>query len=975
MKEPKPLILTEELKEIQSRLSQPDSDDLFYIEKDSLLLLLSGKDTKLHRPVEEFFSPVFLRDGQEKILYPLFFLASKVQRDGDTIYFTRTPELAIPNHLATDILKSFGVDIDLLSATDLDSYLFSLSSALDFKKLSPRLSLVNALSFYTKDTLMANLDYPYVSANLKGESLDKKYDGFMKNVHNPSIEMSLTSGLEKTFFLPFVRADRTLASYSSLRVLTGDDTLRQTYLIRALSRAIAQGKTTILLVATNEDKFKLKLFFKERHLSPFVCDAASFHPYQLTKETISPSQVILPEGLLAADVAYRQAEQSYLCLAHQKRMLFHQSFLSVELVNLAYEAKEEGKTSYPLDISGYSQSDFAKDQVFLDSLAKYPTVLAKPLTENPFFGLTLSSKRENYDSLEVTLIQALEGIRLFQKTLKDNALLTLKGEEITCFGQFVELGKDMDVLAGDTGYPLEAFRNGPEVTKDLDLNTLRQLYQSVSSTKLLADNLCTDKIYQIALPQVLEDYHSKHLFDRLWAKHILKSCLKIKKHADLETVVRILESYLLAVTTLKQERPKYVSRFGKSVMTMEGLSESQAQAKYLQRFRMRGQMNPSFRLSNPLILKAIQDESFRKQLLHAYDVCEKDYQALNVVLNHYIGCFLDVRKNYLSVPFKAFLEEISLKAEASYPEFQEYADFASGLNSSSLMVQLAVRKYQEARKDLGDFRMTFVLSLYEAIYNEAKSGFAKDMDTYNAAKKLVNDNLPKARDYQDSLREVFLSQSVSRHVIDHDYLDKLYTLLHQLSLGNYGASQRSTALALYAKAYPILIAIPQEVSLVSSYLFDNAILLDTLELDNLSLLAGVSAARNVTFINSISDTDSRIQGYPEVAMTLESLYLASLTPVPLAPAFQKALVQASLKAGYEVVSDSPLFPLGLRKPGEKTLSFALVPDSYVREDNWQQALGGLSEFLMSNYHVRLVPFLGMETLFEKDKLLSSLTTD
>ncbi|MFA6830019.1 MAG: hypothetical protein WCR67_04895, partial [Bacilli bacterium] len=265
---------------LKNHLFLPDTDDLFYIEKDSMLLLLSGKETKFSLPVKEYFSPVFLSDLQTERLYPLIFLKSHSWKEGRNTYFTRTNAIPYLNNMALSLLKDNGIDLSESSLSDLDALLFSLQSSIDYHGLSERLSLIPALSFYDIETLACNTAYQTIKT--LGESdHDIKYDGLFKKV-----EVDVDHQFIENFFEIYEESLNILKESHSLSIGYSSPSIRDYFILNTISRIVRKSENLVIVTPDSDSKFKMRIFLKEHGLDAFCMDYSLYDPSALKKKDI-----------------------------------------------------------------------------------------------------------------------------------------------------------------------------------------------------------------------------------------------------------------------------------------------------------------------------------------------------------------------------------------------------------------------------------------------------------------------------------------------------------------------------------------------------------------------------------------------------------------------------------------------------------------------------------------------------------------
>ncbi|MFA6829887.1 MAG: hypothetical protein WCR67_04220, partial [Bacilli bacterium] len=623
---------------------------------------------------------------------------------------------------------------------------------------------------------------------------------------------------------------------------------------------------------------------------------------------------------------------------------------------------------YKLDIEGYSDEDYHNDLGFCEKLDSFPTVISKPLTANPFYGLIYSSKKENYDKLKTNIEQVIQGIFDFSSLLKANGISKINGQEITCFKDFTDFGLDLDIIAQYSGFPLDMLES--QVTEDpnFPLSQLKKLYQALSSTTLLADNLCDQSIYQQDISKLTENYKNSRFINKYLAKRKLISFLKIKKHPDVDTLVRILDSYIQSNKEINDILPEYKKRYGEGVSSMNGLAEIESDFRYIHKFNMRGKYNPAFKLDNPAIHQLLADDSKRQSLFKSYEIALTSYRRLNVLINHYIGYFLDDRKNYLSISFDEFISQLQFRNSGTYEEYSQYADFKSNLECTSILLQMTVRSLTQEETNLLKFKETYLLSVISLMYQKQCSSLPIILDEQKEAIDEYERLKPQLKGLNDLFQEDEMAKSVNEAITEPEYVDSFNSLIHRLSQKSFDIRMNLLSYQLYAKSYPIILMTSAECGSRPEAVFDQTMVISSSRFSSVALLSAMSLSQKAIFVNSVSESDNRLKGYPEKILSLESLYLNKLRENTLPPVIEDYLSKKVSEYGYELVTTSSLFPLGLKKKGDKDISIAILPDTFVNPIYYEKVFTVLKPFMKDYLNVILIPIILNQVIMEKESI-------
>lgn len=968
------LNLTALITKLRQDLLLKDTSSLLPLAKEDLSLLFTGKEILCHGLPSFFFAPVYLYDKKEDCYYPLFFLRSHYRVYKEVTYLSRENDFPQFNQVALDLLHTFEIQTGFtFRSDDLESFLFSLQASLDAsEEAKERLALIDLLGFYPEDIVSKSRIYQMIKPYLNDQKLSLKFQGLVGALKNTTTPLATSNQYSGGYFLPYQEAILKNSKGESIKVRFEDTKIEFDFMLQVLSSFILGEENLVFVTDNDEHKQTANWFLKEYHLEDYSYEFSLFDPFTYKAEKVKETEE--KRDIVESLSRLREEEKEYVTYIRKKQNVYAYPKLESPLKELLYEACLENKKAYFLDASDYSKEDGQRDINFLMTFEDYPSVINTSINRHPFFGLSVSPKKENYEALEDAITQSLEKLEEFLHVLKEEKVRNINGDILYSLHEFVELGKDFDVLNDYNGFPKRYFRMEENEDPNLKIQQLKELYQSLSSSQLLVDNLYYESVYSLDVMALIEMYKTGGFFKRRKAKKTLTQCLKVKKNPDMETLIRILTSYYQAKKALEEKLPVYLEVYGDSVSTMNGVVEIESNTKYLKRFRDRGKINPDFNIENPFIKKALRDKDFRIRIYQSYQKAKAVFLELKKCLNRFIGYFLDDPRDYLNLSFEDLSSLLKAKASGTYEEFFQYASFLEQLEITSMPLQLMMRRYQEKDLSLTSFRKDFLYSLYKAFYQQSKETFyEEEMKSETIYERYLND-ISEIRRLSTNALVSALKNLQDTQVKKASYLDDCQRLAYSIREKNYSYPEIEKGYALKTQIHPIVLAKPYDFYDVEDDFFDNVLLCETTLLNDEELLAGMRVGKKVIFLNSMTTPDKRLDGYPEIVLSYENLYLKNFIPDGLPKCFLDALASQADKLGYELILDNPLFPLCLRKKGEENCTFALACEAILKEEISLASLSSLREFLYRNYNIKLIYFFIYEALFENEGYLERLLT-
>lgn len=963
MNEEHVLDLTQLRTTIKNIFSTAEAKKVYPFSEEDFFRVIKQEEIDFTEKKDAFFCPVFLMDVEENRKYPVFFFPADEEKKDKL----NRKENSYPIYsLILDEFfqnKNFQISKDH-RLSDIPSYLFSLKSMIENSDYRERLSLEYSLSFYSSAEILFQTIYVSMPEYFASDALPKKYLGFLKKNHDEDTEKKLTED-NQLYFSPFLKVFDSMEGYGSAKVVYQNERDRNLFLLYFLNRQVSSGKNVLIVT---DDQNDMRNLIRKYSLDRFAFDFVSFHATEISESDFALTEKTDYSEIIEKKRELNQARSEYLNLAMQKQNLYIHPSLENDLQNLLYQSQFEGIDPFDIDLEDYSEEDFKKDLSFIKDMDKYQSILSKPLMQNSLYGLTLSSKKENYDLLVLTSVELYSKTEDFVSFLKKRNMTNLSTKEIRNFRQFIELGKDMDVLAEYNGFPKRYFKIEDSEKPEARLEDLRNLYKAVSSSKLMVDNLFSERIYQMNIDRLTREYQEGFL-KRNKTKKILRYYLKNPKNVDYDLIIRILKHYRKAILLLNEALPVYQEAYGDSVLNMNGLVEIQSNIKYLEKFRNRGKFNPYFNIDNPKIKKAIREKDYRNELVQDYKEASQKYENLSQVLKRYSGFFSDFKKDYLGMDFSDLLEELRKKQSITYPIFYEYSTFKKNIQGTSFQFQLKVREYTANDKTLSLFRNRYLLSLYHAIYISAeKESKAEEKNLREACKNYFKllEELPTIK--KEMLKRD-MEDSIHHNVEIIHQNSRLTELLYHLRDGVYTENDIRNSYHLYEKTHPICLASFSDLSYSFSDQFDSVVILNSSHLDDLPLFGSMDCGKKVLFVNPQQKNDIRLQGYDEILISNDTMYLSRFRFDHVPHDFVEYMKAKVPLLGYKFLLDDQRFCWIMVDKNDPKRQFALIPDACVPMKYRKETLTQLREYLYVHYGLHVISFVVFEALFEKEKFL------
>lgn len=939
------------------------------ISKEQFIDLMKQKSISFVCPLSDaFFCPVFLNDRKEGMKIPIFFLSSSIERDDTRIrLMKKTDTYPIYSCLLDELLKSMEITIGKEGRLyDILAYLFALETMLVSNDLNQDYQIEYAVSFYSKEDLLCHSAYESLPRYINKESLPLKYHGFAKKMFDEEVEEKLKDD-SGYYFTPFLKTLDSMEGYQSAKLIYSDSSDRDDFLFYLLEKKLKEGKRILFVGQTKEEMDTMNVFLSRYDLLPYSFSFSSFNPMLLKEEDLSiPSKHDFSDSVNQKRILNTERSE-YLNLSMAKQSLFIHPSLEDSLLRLLYQSQFEGIEPFLLNLEDYSEEDFKADLSFLSEINKYQSILSIPLKESPLYGLSASDSRESYEKLTLTIVETSAKLSRFVSFLSEKEIVGFNGKAISDLNAFNELGKDIGILSEYNGFPKRYFRIEDSEDSKLKLNDLKTIYSALSSSRLMVENLFDEKIYQLNLDELISQYENGGFFKRMEVKKILKKYLKNRRNPDYKLYVRILRHYRNAVMVLNENLPAYQEAYGDSVNNMNGVVEIESNIKYLRKFRMRGKYNPSFTIENPLVKKAIRDKSFRFEMIEDYKDAKALYDDFMHSLNRYIGFFIDDRKDYPRLGFEELNREIVRRQNISYMTFLEYVRFKKGLEQTSLTFQLKVRDFVTKGENLSLFRNQYLLSIYHAIYQEAEMQSKDSEAEFRKASKAYFKDIEELSEIRKSMLLRELEEQGDAFVRESEKM--IFETIHHFSEDAYTDQDIRNSYFLYTSIHPICLASTDDLSYSYQDQFDIVIVHKTFDMDALSLFGSMDCGKEILFLNPIACQDTRLQGYDDIYINNDSMYLSKFSFSRVPHDFVTYMKGRCDRIGFDFIVDDPRFKWILREKKNPDNEFALVPDASIDSALMKETLTQLREYLFACKHLKMIDFVVFEALFEKERFL------
>lgn len=914
--------------EIKLRLRTEDFDSLIPFESERMVSdLLSGGKILYTGKKDKVIAFVYVEDKENHCLYPLFFLPVRYDSQG---FFLEHLFLRF-NPLAIQFLQGFGIqEKENISGKMISSYLSFLEEQIQGKLISDRIGIRYGYRFYHDRVMICLNLYPLLNQFLMDNKVEKKYLGLIKEVKEEEVEKQIESE-NVGCFVKINRAKKRLSLYEATKIsYQGRDVLKGTF-YSFLNSFFSHGENVLLIVPDAEKEAVIQTLQK-RKLTPYLFDYENYSEEKEIPDCSFDEDVISFQEKENIE-SFDQCQERFLSFIEKRdecykplTRLFDDSlyaFLQEHVLDDVYLP--------PLDIQDYQKEDLEKDLEVLASLKEKKTLFARPLDQNPFYGLTSSSEKENYDAF-LSVIQAFqERLSTFMDVLSKSKIFTVNGEEIDSFEKVEQILSAYHILSGYNGFPRKYFRLAEENQAE-SLYELKRSYQSLSSAKMTLEQIFTKEIYKEDFTSLLNMAHSDKFFQKLKVKRILSRYRKNPKNKRFDLMIEVLEIHQRAKDHLEEILPQYREIYGENVNTMNGVVEIESNIKYVNHFHSYFKDHPTFSLSNPFIKRYLKEKDFRLLINKETEEISSLYEKVEESILLFYQFFSQKLRDLSSMTFEEVKFLLDKLSSESYESFEQYSSFKLELDSSSLLLQMTIRNYVRKGIPLDGIEISYPLSIILSFYEKGEEKFKPYHDSYLSVRS----------EYYQRMRNIEKVES-SRQVLNLiEVFQKKEKRERELS-------------------YPIGICPISSLWRMPDVVYDHVILFDTGFFNSIELLTSYQFGKDVLILNDRTLYDIRTQGYHETLLNKEVMYRGLFHYERV----DKSLFDV-LPLHAEIQSDD-------RYPyiyTENDTSFALLPDIILDHNQDNRYLLELSMFLSREEHLVLVIFDTISLILGKRKTIT-----
>lgn len=925
-------------KKVKNALYSVDKKEivLFY-DYDTFLSLWRGKKLILTRKLSLYACPVYLLDKINNVHVPLLVLAT--ERREENVYFKKM--LPVANPVALELLKTEGIiPPEDFSWSSIPSYLSFIESALETNKKKDIYALEYAFSYLSPIFVLYISVYPFLSDRLKNEPVEEKYKGLFQELKDSKIE----DEIEKDnigCYVRFEHAKKRLDYYKSAKISYQGMDIVTDILLRFLDSFIEKKETLLLLAPASEVGEVMKVL-EDKNLGDFVLNYNNFSIEHIASVIENEEYYDLTDKDYMLIQSYEQKRERFLSFYDKKEECFSSLKKHLYPDYIEFMTKKDKISSYPLSVSSYTEEDYQKDKTFLSSFASYDRIISTYLENHPLFGLSLTEEREQYDSLQLLLVQLMTSLKEFISLTEENSMFKDYDISIQTFNDYDRVSRSFAVLGEYNGFPKKYFKLNKQGEKRLSLSQLKLRYQALSSSQLLVSNLMDDTIFAADIVSLLDSYENGNFFERIKAKRTLSSYLRVKKQTDMKTVIRILHTYLISKEELNRVLPDYQEVYGDNVNTMNGVMEVESNIRYIEKFNSYASVNPKFTLDQPFIKRYLKDKDFRIDSQRQFKQISISYRELMEKLNQLVSCFENKKVNLFNIDFSSLLNRLILIQNQDYETYHQYASFMSSLKNASKLLQDTVHQYVVKEVPLINFADEFKMSLITSFYQHCNRKFSQYEKGYEISKKEYEDSLS----YTEEVTSLIRYQNLRDNILY--FKSNLFTekdeLLNKINNLNYNRKERMDFLKSLFSLLPISVASIENIPVLDDDIYDHVIILDSGFFNNEELIEGYRLGKDVLLLNDHALFDSRTQFYHQTLVNKEVLYQKAFDFSSLS---KDVLGKIKEKIDY---MNTDIYPYVSKDNNKK---YALLPDCLLTHEKDIRFVMELAMFLSEENHLTI----------------------
>lgn len=904
--------------------------DLLKLYKDSLVRLTLEKekaksiDQNIYLPLmrgfllgeeipfvceKEYISPFLLHDLVTDSYYPFCFF--KIERTSSTSIKRSISDFCC-NSAALISLKENGISFHENSMSlDIGNLYSYLQEKISSQMLMNKFEWIPYLMQCDKDYIEYSSNFEFLNDYIYNFTFDgkyKKYDALFKEIKEDSIEKKIES---ESFgcFSSLKRAISQADAYTGVKVRVLEPALLDAFVNSFL---LKKKKEKILFVS--KDKKELKSLFSSSVFMKLACKEDVI--FQI-KETEA--------------IQHERRKRQLLSFENKREECY--SFMKQFKDEAYLEELPEKKTQLiPLDFSGYTKEDYIRDKDFFSLLDSLNSLKNSTLLNHPYYGLYANKDKTDYDALQLLLMKLVKEIEELISALNDNEIFKRYNLSYRSLSELSVLIEDEKILSRYNGFPKKYFTIQPDMENKYPLSYLKHSYQSLSSSKLLISNFCKEDIFSIDLKKYISYYESKNIIKKTLARNKILSYVKEKKDTDLNSLVRVLKSYLSNEENLKNLLPLYVQIYGDSITNMNGVVEIESNISYINQVREYQKRNPSFDLEEPFYKRCFKDKDFRISFISFMEDISKKYNVLCQDMKTYQTYYREIAASYF---FELSFDNLLFKFQAErlyrYDDFREYCLFCEKKREASSYLNLAIQRYRRQNISLASLKDNFIYSLVYFFYQKSKESFKPFEEDYKKIKQQFYADSKNEKEYQDS---------------------NLYNAFKENSMID--------ALKIVSK---------DELYSFKEDEFDYILIFDSSNFTNEEILSCYRISKHHIFIENNTFQDKRILGYHENVLTLDSLLRRELQFSSLDERLLSLLKEDCKSKGISLQVNGKDFPLSFTYKNHR---YGLLLDVLLTPDMNPEDIMELRDFLSIYEDMTLIVLDTYSYLFKDETIFDFL---
>lgn len=936
------------LNKAKEKLRIPEGHPVYQISKEDTESLVVGKGIILDGETGPYFSLFSLIDKSNGFRYPLFYVPAHFQKEKGQTVLLRGQGFLIYNPFAIEVLHTINVDAKHIGREDDPlSYRLSLESAIAITDKEGRFRIDPILSFHGESEILYATSYEDLKSLLNPTNRGIRLQGLFAKVQEQEDTATTKENNLDVLHQEYDRLIRRLEEKGSCKI-TYVDAPNLVSLVKYSLLKLSRQEKNIAIIVNDTDRKIIQPYLEGPILSPLVFDLSTLPlggklPTEFTLKNRSSYSCKKAEEFEKNRSAYAKFEeerQATFCLLEEAFMQIPQPLLS--------QALSKNLATVKMDLSDYGKEDLQRDVDFLKNITKTESLLKLRPKNSVFLGLTSNGSQESYDKLVFLLDRLTRRISAFQERLQNENLRSFSGEAIDNFKSFEEFGKSVRLLGGYNGFPKKYFAIARD---EAELKSLKELYQSTSSSHLLLQSLLDDDFEKVDIEKLTRDFRSRSLFRRAKARKLLLShCRNRNSAAQLDLLATLVSAYQASRSELEAKTNSYAKIYGETVRTMNGVIELETNIAYVKAFHRREEKDPGFSLQSPLVKKCLKDKAFYIDLLKKYQEDEALYFEIRADVNRYIGYFLDDRKNYIEMPFSMLLDLFEEKKKGSYEAFHDFHLFHSQEENASLPFRLCLRRAVLSGHTLEECVSLLILSLFESLYQREKTSWLSKKGDYEEVKKNFIDDIESHGVYlNERLRLSF--ERTKEHIFSTPAFQDSYQSL-SVRYRNNEQSDYVEMIDVLSRIRPVFLCGLDDLKKIRKDTFDIVLLFNSSHLDDMQLVKAMLAGKKVFLLDRNSSTDSRTLGYKETRLDKSTLYYSHYAK-EIDPQIFARFSRLFDSLGY-VLEKGNDFPLIIRenKPGGK--QYALLINLLVPEGEGKESSVDLRQYLYLTYGIRLI---------------------